>query len=131
MKRDIATREDLFALLHRFYDKLLIDETIAYIFTDVAQMDTKKHIPVIVDFWDMVLFQSPRYKKNAIEPHLVLNQKSKFEKHHFETWLRTFNETVDELFDGTVAFSAKQKAKSIATIMQIKIAQMNKSRLSS
>lgn len=124
MNRDIETREDLFILLQKFYDTLLKDKTIAYIFTDVAKIDMLKHLPIIVDFWEMVLFEAPVYKKNAIQPHLVLNEKSKFEKHHFDTWLNTFGKTVDELFDGKNAFAAKQKAKSIATIMQIKIAQL-------
>ena len=124
MNHDIKTREDLFRLLSRFYDGLLKDETISYIFTDVAKVDMKEHIPVIVDFWDMVLFDARTYKKNAIQPHLVLNEKSKFEKHHFDTWLKHFDETVDELFEGDIAFLAKQKAKSIATIMQIKMKQL-------
>lgn len=124
MKRDIETRDDLFVLLRQFYNTLLKDETISYIFTDVAKVDMQQHIPIIVDFWDMVLFDAPTYKKNAIQPHMVLNGKSKFEKHHFDTWLATFGRTVDELFEGKNAFAAKQKAKSIATIMQIKIAQM-------
>jgi hemoglobin len=124
MKRDIGTREDLFTLLHQFYEGLLKDTSIAYIFTEVAKVDMQQHLPIIVDFWDMVLFDAPTYKNNAIQPHLVLNQKSKFEKHHFDTWLGHFNKTVDELFEGNVAIMAKQKAKSIATIMQIKIAQV-------
>lgn len=124
MKGDIESRQDLFRLLSKFYEGLLQDETISYIFTDIAKVDMQEHIPVIVDFWDMVLFETHTYKKNAIQPHLILNQKSKFEKHHFNTWLKHFNETVDELFEGDVAFMAKQKAKSIATIMQIKMAQL-------
>jgi hemoglobin len=123
MKRDIETREDLLQLLKQFYDTLLKDETIAYIFTDVAKIDMQQHLPIIVDFWEMILFDAPTYKKNAIQPHLILNQKSKFEKHHFDTWLQTFGQTTDELFEGKNAFAAKQKAKSIATIMQIKMAQ--------
>ena len=124
MRRDIESRDDLFILLTRFYEGLLKDESISYIFTDIAKVDMQEHIPVIVDFWDMVLFEAPTYKKNAIKPHLILNQKSKFEKHHFDTWLSHFNNTVDELFEGDVAFMAKQKAKSIATIMQIKMSQV-------
>lgn len=122
MKRDIESRDDIFLLVNKFYEKLLSDRTISYIFTDVAKIDLKQHLPVLVDFWDMVLFDSGTYKKNAIEPHLALHQQSKFEKHHFDTWLKYFKTTVDELFDGEVAFIAKQRAKSIATIMQIKIA---------
>jgi hemoglobin len=124
MKQDIQTRQDLFVLLTKFYDTLLGDQSISYIFTDVAKINMQHHLPIIVDFWEMVLFDTPTYKKNAIQPHLDLNQKSKFEKHHFDTWLATFGNTVDELFEGKNAFAAKQKAKSIATIMQIKIAQL-------
>src|SRR3954469_6400330 len=119
MKRDIETREDLFVLLELFYDTLLKDETIAYIFTDIAKINMQHHLPIIVDFWQMVLFDAPTYNKNAIQPHLVLNQKSRFSKHHFDTWLTTFGSTVDTLFEGKNAFMAKQRAKSIATIMQI------------
>ena len=124
MKRDIETREDLLMLLNKFYEELLKYESISYIFTDVARVDMQKHLPVIVDFWEMVLFGTPTYNKNAIQPHIILHQKSKFEKHHFDTWLRHFGRTVDELFEGDIAFMAKQRAKSIATIMQIKIAQL-------
>lgn len=124
MKHDIKTREDIFLLVKKFYEKLLGDESISYIFTDVAKIDLEQHLPVLIDFWDTVLFDSGTYKKNAIEPHMILNRKSKFEKHHFDTWLKYFTGTVDELFDGEVAFIAKQRAKSIATIMQIKIAQL-------
>ena len=124
VKRDIETREDLFLLVSRFYKKLLSDHSISYIFTDVAKINLEEHLPVLVDFWDTVLFDSGTYHKNAIQPHLVLHQQSKFEKHHFDTWLKYFNATVDELFEGNLAFAAKQRAKSIATIMQIKISQL-------
>jgi hemoglobin len=111
-------------LLSKFYSSLLQDDTIAYIFTDVAKIDMEHHLPIIVDFWEMILFDAATYKKNAVQPHLDLNRQSKFEKHHFDTWLATFGKTVDELFEGPNAIRAKQKAKSIATIIQIKIAQL-------
>lgn len=130
MKRDIESREDLHVLMEKFYTKLLNDEVIAYIFTDVAKIDLTHHLPVLVDFWEMVLFDASTYKKNAIQPHLALHQQSRFRKEHFETWLKHFNATVDELFEGERAFAAKQKAQSIAAIMQIKIAQINKQALS-
>ena len=121
MKKDISSREDLFLLVKFFYDKLLSDKTISYLFTDIAKIDLDHHLPILVDFWDSVLFQSDTYRKNAMQPHLILNQKSPLEKHHFETWLMYFNNTVDELFEGEKAFLAKERAQSIATVMQIKL----------
>ena len=121
MKKDISSREDLLLLVKNFYKKLLSDETISYLFTDIAKIDLDHHLPVLVDFWDSILFQSDTYRKNAMQPHLILNQKSPLEKHHFETWLMYFNNTVDELFEGEKAFLAKERALSIATVMQIKL----------
>ncbi len=124
MARDIENRDDLLLLVTKFYEKLLSDDTISYIFTDVAQIDLKHHFPVLVDFWDAILFQSDTYRKNAMQPHLDLHFKSPLQKHHFETWLRYFKESVDENFEGETAFLAKERATSIATVMQIKVSQL-------
>jgi len=40
---------------------------------------------------------------------------------HFTRWNELFAQTVDELFEGTNAILAKQRALSISTVMQIKI----------
>jgi hemoglobin len=124
MKKDIADRNDLKRLLTLFYDKLLADQSISYLFTDIAKIDLPHHLDILVNFWDSVLFQNDVYRKNAMQPHLVLHQRSPLRKQHFETWLRYFNETVDELFEGEKAFLAKERALSIATVMQIKISQL-------
>lgn len=124
MKHDIQNREDLLLLVTRFYDKLLADETISYLFTDIAKIDLSHHLPVLVDFWDTILFQSNVYEKNAMQPHLLLHKKSPLSENHFTTWLNYFKQTVDELFDGEIAFLAKERAQSIATVMRIKIAQL-------
>lgn len=124
MKKDIENRDDILKLLTHFYDKLLADPSISYLFTDVARIDLRHHLDTLVDFWDSVLFQSDTYRKNAMQPHMALHQKSPLEKHHFTTWLGYFSETVDRLFEGEKAQLAKERALSIATVMQIKISQI-------
>ncbi len=124
MKNDIRNREDLLQLVTLFYEKLLADKSISYLFTDIAKIDLDHHLPVLVDFWENVLFQSDTYRKNAMQPHLDLHQQSPLTSEHFITWLRYFKESVDELFDGEKAFIAKERATSIATVMQIKIGQL-------
>ncbi len=124
MKKDIANREDLLLLVTVFYKKLLADDSISYLFTDVAKIDMAHHLPVLVDFWESILFQTDTYRKNAMQPHLALHQQSPLQKNHFETWLRYFKESVDELFDGEKALITKERATSIATVMQIKISQL-------
>jgi Truncated hemoglobins len=123
MKKDIATREDIELLMNRFYESLLADDAINYIFTDVAKLDIKTHIPIISDFWETVLLNKNVYHNNTMKIHLDLNEKTPLTKDHFNVWLKYFTATVDELFEGQVALRAKQRAASVATVMQIKIAQ--------
>lgn len=124
-RKDIENRDDLLLLMQSFYNKLLADPSINYLFTDIARVDLDQHFPVLVDFWDSVLFQSGVYQKNAIHPHIALHQRSALSKEHFETWLRYFKGTVDELFSGDNAFIIKERAVSIATVMQIKLKQLS------
>jgi hemoglobin len=125
MKKDITDRNDLLKLLTLFYNKLLADKSISYLFTDIAKIDLPHHLNILVDFWESVLFQKDVYRKNAMQPHLNLHQKSPLQKSHFQTWLKYFNESVDELFEGEKAFLAKERALSIATVMQIKVSQLS------
>lgn len=124
MKHDIRNREDIRLLMERFYDKLLADDSISYLFTDVAKINLEHHFPVLVNFWDSILFQADTYQKNAMKPHHDLHLQSPLQAHHFKTWLGYFIATVNELFDGDKAELAKQRATSIATVMQIKVIEM-------
>ncbi len=44
MKKDIANRDDIDLFVNVFYTKLLCDNTINYIFTDVVKINVEKHI---------------------------------------------------------------------------------------
>lgn len=126
MKKDIENRADIDLLMERFYSELLEDNSINYIFTDVIKINLETHLPVIADFWESVLFTRDIYFNNPMKIHLEINDKTPLSKHHFDTWLQHFNTTIDELFEGDIALRAKERALSIATVMQIKIAQQNK-----
>ena len=122
-KKDIESREDLLILLNAFYKKVFSDELIGHFFTKVMQVDLETHIPKIADFWETVLLNGTSYKDNAIAPHLHINQLSPIEEKHFSRWLKLFGETIDSLFSGDIAESAKQRALSITTVMRIKISK--------
>lgn len=121
MKKDIETRADIEQLTIAFYEKVKLDATIGFIFTEVVPINWEHHIPVIVDFWESILLDNPVYKKNAMEVHYELNKKVPLQKEHFESWLRLFTSTVDELFEGKVAKEAKIRAGSIAGLMLFKM----------
>lgn len=122
---DIENREDLEILLFKFYSKLLSDETVSYIFTDVAKINLETHLPKIIDFWNLSLFGKGNYSSNVMKIHLDLNAEEKLNEKHFKTWLNHFYNTVDENFSGNNAEIIKTKALSIATVMQIKIHKAN------
>ena len=126
MKPDITTRADIEQLVTTFYDRVKPNREIGFIFTEIAHMNWEEHIPIIVDFWETILLDNPVYKKNAMEVHYELNKRFPLQKVHFETWLTLFCQTVDELFEGAKADLAKKRAKSIADVMQFKMAGTNK-----
>lgn len=125
MKRDITSRKDIEQLIAGFYEKVKPDPTIGFIFTDIVTINWEHHIPVIVDFWEGILLDNPVYQRNAMDVHYQLNKQLPLQKIHFETWLRLFTSTIDELFEGTVAGLAKTRAKSIAALMEFKMTNIN------
>lgn len=125
MKNDIQNRADLLKLVTVFYTKLLADPAINYLFAEVVNKGIDHHLEVLVDFWEHMLFQQDTYRKNAMQPHLELHARSPLTATHFDTWLTYFHQSVDELFEGDIAFRAKERATSIATVMRIKISQLN------
>ena len=120
MMKDIATRKDIDCLMTAFYERATNDETIGYIFTDVARLDLEKHLPVIGDFWETLLFAGGNYQKHGRNPlhvHGELNEKTPLESEHFKRWLEIFYQTVDENFAGERSDFLKMRAAAIANRM--------------
>jgi hemoglobin len=120
-KLDISYRADISLLIRSFYEKVLKDETIGIIFTDIVKINWEHHIPVITDFWESILLDNPVYKNNAMDVHYHLNHIFPLEKKHFDAWLQLFNDTIDDLFAGPVTELAKKRAAGIAAVMLFKM----------
>jgi hemoglobin len=121
MKRDIESREDLETFLRAFYQKAFVDELIGHFFTEVVPLDLKTHIPIIANFWESIVFNTHGYRKNVMEVHQHIHHLSKIQKQHLDRWVKLFMETLDEFFEGSKNELMKQRAKSIATLMDIKL----------
>ncbi len=119
---DIQNREDLYAIVCLFYEKLFSDTQMAPFFKAFRQPESlEKHLQILVDFWDNILFYSGSYTKNAMLPHIEMNKKIPFKSEHFKLWMHYFTEAVDSLYSGEHSEIIKSRAQSIATVMQIKI----------
>lgn len=100
-----------------FYEKAIADPVIGYLFTDVAHLDLKKHLPVIGDFWETLLLGTKvyqRHNRNPLMIHAELHEKSALKAKHFRRWLEIFRETVGENFCGERADFAVMRAEAIA-----------------
>lgn len=121
--KDIENQKDLYLLVSDFYKRLLADESISYIFTDVVKIKLEEHLPILVTFWSQAILGTSGYTNNLTQIHLDVNTKEYLSPELFKIWLNHFNNAVNESFKGENSEQIKTQALSIATIMQIKINQ--------
>lgn len=122
MKNDIENTEDINRLINAFYQKVLPDPIIGFIFTDIAKIDLETHLSKIAGFWHKILLPGSEagkaYKGRTFEIHQSLHQLCFLNEHHFQRWVMLFTKTVDELYSGPMAQLSKQRAAAIAESMR-------------
>ncbi len=125
--KDIETRADLEFLLTEFYKVATVDKEIGHHF---AELDLVAHLPIIVDFWEKILFGKPVYFGNPLLIHQKLNEIFPLEPKHFRRWLEIFRQTIDRLFAGETTENAKLRADVIAHSLNQRInpAEVQKNR---
>jgi len=111
---DISSKEDVTQLVHAFYEKVLLDQELSPLFSD---LNFEIHMPKMIHFWSFALLNEPGYTTNVVEKHLQMPLKEV----HFERWLFLFNETIDDFFSGEIANQAKQRAQLIGWTIKSKI----------
>lgn len=125
MKTDIRNREDIAALVNAFYDKVRVNPQIGHFFNDVVRVNWEKHLPKMYDFWEGIVFGGSNYSGNPISTHKEVHALHAFSKTDFDEWLKLFKQTVNEMYEGEKAELIKQRALSIATVMQLKVIHNN------
>ncbi len=121
--KDIQNQEDLYEVMNDFYKKLLADEAIRYIFTDVVKIKLEDHLPILVAFWSQSILGTGGYFNNLTQIHLDVNAKSYLSKELFEIWLNHFDAAINENFNGINCERMKNQAHNLSIVMQIKIAK--------
>ncbi|MEZ4909881.1 MAG: group III truncated hemoglobin [Saprospiraceae bacterium] len=115
---DIQNRNDLLMLVSTFYQDVRKDEILKDKFMQVVW---ETHIPVMVDFWDNVIFYNGNYNGNPMLKHLLVNSITPLTEAHFSRWLSLNDNVVDRLFSGPNATMLKEKAHNIAHFLQNKV----------
>lgn len=120
-KHDIKDRSDIEVLVNSFYDKIKADATVGYIFNDIIGDDWSKHMPVMYSFWETVLLGKAGYQGNPIIKHIEVDKRIELKTEHYERWLSIWQNTVNEMFVGDVANNAKDKAKTMMQLIDMKV----------
>ena len=116
---DIETRADCERLVRSFYERATTDEIIGWLFDG---LDLDAHLPRIADFWETVLLGGTAYRGGAFGPHVRLHASKGLRGGHFHRWVALWTATVDELFDGPRAESAKAHAVRTAAAFHRRLA---------
>ena len=118
MRRDIAKKKDIEIVIKSFYDKTKSDKVIGFFFSDI---NWEKHLETMCAFWENVLFFTGDYEGNPMITHREVNQKNTTEPVHFQRWMKLFDATVDELYEGPNATKMKEHASAISAAMLRKL----------
>lgn len=116
--KTIKTREDISELVHLFYSKIQKNELLGPIFNShIAEEQWPEHLKRLTDFWETNLFGIAKFKGSPSAKHINVdkNINHSIEQIHFGVWLQLWFETIDQLFEGELAFKAKQSARKMST----------------
>ena len=116
-KHDILTPEDVVLMVDTFYSAIREDDLLGPIFNNNIQDRWPELLKKMYGFWRSILFNEPLYNGSAFEAHRQLP----IEMKHFKHWLKLFEVTVDSLFEGRNADTAKTRAGKIAEVFYYKI----------
>ena len=121
IKRDIAKPKDIHRIVDAFFKKVKKDSLLAPYFVDKTQAEWDTFLPLMYSFWENALFYSGGYTGNPMQRHREMNDMRSFTREHFTKWVDLFSEAVDKWYAGEKAELMKERARNIATIMQVKI----------
>ena len=107
---ELCTEDEVFQLVHTFYDKVRDDPVLGPIFErHVADWD--RHLPKMVDFWSSALRGSKNYRGTPMPVHCALPGLT---HPMFEHWLDLFDEAASALPNQPMARRAVELSQRIA-----------------
>jgi hemoglobin len=120
-KTDILSITDIQLLVNTFYQQAQHDELLGPVFNSKIK-DWDKHLGIMYTFWETVILDGYTYKGTPFNKHVDLP----IQKAHFDRWVQLFHQVIDDLFVGTNATNAKQRASQFGMIFWSKLEYIQK-----
>ncbi len=112
-----VTEASIATLIDRFYDAVRRDATLAPVFeAAIAADEWPAHLATMCRFWSSVMLTSGRYSGNPVAVHRAVQG---LERPMFARWLALFEATAAELFVPEHAAAFSDRARRIATSLQL------------
>jgi hemoglobin len=114
---DLRRRSDVHDLVVDFYREVVMDDMLAPVFEEVAEVDWATHIPKLIDYWCRVLFGDPSYDGSILGPHQYVHEAEPFRADLFDRWFALWAAAIDRRWTGPNAERAKDHAATIAGVL--------------
>lgn len=119
---DIQSPADIKLLVDTFYDRIQQHELLGPVFaTRITDGNWQPHLEKMYRFWGTLLLYTQEYSGSPFDKHIGLMIGSE----HFKQWLELFDNTINSLFEGEVANTAKERAHNIALTFEYKLQSMD------
>lgn len=110
-------KQNVGKMVKMFYAKVIRDDEIGYIFTDILGDDLQnehweEHIETLTNFWLTMLGYSQEYRGNPFAPHMALDGLT---REKFARWLEIFHKVVSKVFNEEIANMFKERSSMVAT----------------
>ncbi len=128
MSKGQLSKENIKKMVDIFYAKIIKNEKIGPFFISKLGDDLKSetwqvHLELLTNFWSSMMLQDGTYRGNPFAPHLNLGE---LKEEHFSEWLMLFFQTLDQVFDQSVANTFKERSEMIANnfMRNLSVAQL-------
>jgi hemoglobin len=120
--KDIETADDVKLLVDTFYSRIQQHPLLGPVFAKrIVDGNWQPHLEKMYGFWNTLLLYTQEYSGSPFDKHIGLQ----IGADHFKQWLELFDNTVDSLFAGEVANTAKERAHNIGLTFEYKLSSLN------
>jgi len=112
--RDLDSRSQIHHAVVSFYRDLVMDDLLGPVFEEVAEVDWRTHIPLLIDYWCRVLLGHQNYQGTILGAHRRVHELQPLTADLFDRWYGLWVATINQGWAGPSAEKAKAHAAKIA-----------------